>query len=246
MDKDVISLITESCGGDARKMLNTLELAISMISENESALTMNYIQESLQQRQIIYDKDGDYHYDVISAFIKSVRGSDPDAAIYWLAVMLEGGEKPEFIARRLIILASEDIGNAEPYALQLATAAFDAVHKIGWPENRIILSQITIYLTAAPKSNSAYQAIDTAIKLVKERGLDSVPIHLRNAPTKLMENIGYGKKYQYSHDYDNHFSNQDYFPETFDKPYVFYIPGNEGREKFLKERLKKLWQDRYK
>ena len=246
MDKDVISLITESCGGDARKMLNTLELAISMISENESDLTMNYIQESLQQRQIIYDKDGDYHYDVISAFIKSVRGSDPDAAIYWLAVMLEGGEKPEFIARRLIILASEDIGNAEPYALQLATAAFDAVHKIGWPESRIILSQITIYLTAAPKSNSAYQAIDTAIKLVKERGFDSVPIHLRNAPTKLMENIGYGKKYQYSHDYDNHFSNQDYFPETFDEPYVFYIPGNEGREKFLKERLEKLWQDRYK
>ena len=175
-----------------------------------------------------------------------MRGSDPDAAIYWLAVMLEGGEKPEFIARRLIILASEDVGNAEPYALQLATSAFDAVHKIGMPESRIILSQITTYLAAAPKSNAAYQAIDSALKFVKEKGADSVPIHLRNASTKLMKNAGYGKDYQYSHDYDNHFVKQDYFPETFDKAAVFYIPGNEGREKFLKERLKKLWQDRYK
>ena len=246
MDKNVISLITDSCGGDARKMLNTLELAISMISKNDSDVTEDYIQEALQQRQVIYDKDGDYHYDVISAFIKSVRGSDPDAAVYWLAVMLEGGEKPEFIARRLIILASEDIGNAEPYALQLATAAFDAVHKIGMPESRIILSQITTYLAAAPKSNAAYQAIDSALKFVKEEGADSVPLHLRNAPTKLMKNKGYGKSYQYSHDYNNHFVKQDYFPETFDKPSVFYIPGNEGREKFLKERLEKLWQDRYK
>ena len=246
MDNDVISLITESCGGDARKMLNTLELAISMIPENDSEVTVDYIQEALQQKQIIYDKNGDYHYDVISAFIKSVRGSDPDAAVYWLAVMLEGGEKPEFIARRLIILASEDIGNAEPYALQLATAAFDAVHKIGMPESRIILSQITTYLAAAPKSNAVYLAIDSALKIVKDRGTDSVPLHLRNAPTKLMKNAGYGKDYQYSHDYDNHFVEQDYFPETFDKPPVFYIPGNEGREKFLKDRLEKLWRGRYK
>ena len=246
MDETVISQITQSCGGDARKMLNTLELAISMIRENESNVTVDYIQEALQQRQIIYDKDGDYHYDVISAFIKSVRGSDPDAAIYWLAVMLEGGEKPEFIARRLIILASEDVGNAEPYALQLATSAFDAVHTIGMPESRIILSQITTFLAQAPKSNSAYRAIDSAQKFVREKGADSVPIHLRNASTKLMKNAGFGKDYQYSHDYDNHFVKQDYFPETFDKPPVFYIPGNEGREKFLKERLKKLWQDRYK
>jgi len=246
MDEVTISLLTKSCGGDARKMLNTLELAISMISENDSDVTAKYIQEALQQRQVIYDKDGDYHYDVISAFIKSVRGSDPDAAVYWLAVMLEGGEKPEFIARRLIILASEDVGNAEPYALQLATAAFDAVHKVGMPESQIILSQITTYLAAAPKSNAAYRAIDSALKFVKKRGVDSVPIHLRNASTTLMKIEGYGRDYKYSHNFDNHFVKQDYFPETFDKPSVFYIPGNEGREKFLKERLKKLWQDRYK
>ena len=246
MNQNIISLITNSCGGDARKMLNTLELAISIISDNNSDVTMAHIQEALQQKQVIYNKDGDYHYDVISAFIKSVRGSDPDAAVYWLAVMLEGGEKPEFIARRLIILASEDIGNAEPYALQLAIAAFDAVHKIGMPESRIILSQITTYLAASPKSNAAYCAIDSALEFVKTKGTASVPLHLRNAPTKLMKNEGYGKNYQYSHDYDNHFVKQDYFPETFDKPPVFYIPGNEGREKFLKERLEKLWQDRYK
>ena len=246
LEKNVISLLTDSCGGDARKMLNTLELGISMISDNDSELSMNYVKEALQQRQVIYDKDGDYHYDVISAFIKSIRGSDPDAAVYWLAVMLEGGEKPEFIARRLIILASEDIGNAEPYALQLALAAFDAVHKIGMPESQIILSQITTYLAAVPKSNAAYHAIDTARNFIKDHGTDSVPLHLRNAPTKLMKNVNYGKGYQYSHNFDNHFVNQDYFPETFDKPYVFYMPGNEGREKFLKERLEKLWKDRYK
>ena len=243
---DVISYIIDSCGGDARKMLNTLELATSMISENESDITVDYIQAALQKKQIIYDKNGDYHYDVISAFIKSVRGSDPDAAVYWLAVMLEGGEKPEFITRRLIILASEDIGNAEPYALQLATVAYDAVKKIGMPESRIILAQITTYLAAAPKSNAAYRAIDTALTFVKEKGAGSVPLHLRNAPTKLMKNAGYGKKYQYSHDYENHFVNQNYFPDTIQKPSVFYKPGNEGREKFLKERLEKLWKDRYK
>ena len=241
-----ISLITNSCGGDARKMLNTLELSISMISDGNSEITINNIQKALQQKKAIYDKDGDYHYDVISAFIKSIRGSDPDAAIYWLAVMLEGGERPEFIARRLIILASEDIGNAEPYALQLATAAFDAVHKIGMPESRIILSQITIYLASAPKSNSTYLAINSAINFIKEKGTEPVPIHLRNAPTKLMKDLEYGKSYQYSHDFNQHFIEQNYFPETFKKEIVFYLPTNMGREKFLKERLEKIWKNRYK
>ena len=204
------------------------------------------IQEALQQKNIIYVKAGDYHYDVISAFIKSIRGSDPDAAVYWLAVMLEGGEKPEFIARRLIILASEDIGNAEPYALQLTTSAFDAVHKVGMPESRIILSQITTYLAGIPKSNAAYRAIDSALELVREKGAGSVPIHLRNSPRGLMKSKGYGKDYKYAHAYDNHFVKQNYFPETFTDLPVFYNPQSEGREKFLKERLNKLWKDRYK
>jgi putative ATPase len=160
--------------------------------------------------------------------------------------MLEGGEKPEFIARRLIILASEDIGNAEPYALQLANAAFDAVHKIGLPEGRIILAQITIYLAAAPKSNAAYKAINSAIKLVDKEGAASVPMHLRNAPTQMMKENGFGENYKYSHDYDNHFIKQNYFPETFNKPPVFYYPEDEGREKFIKERLEKFWKERYK
>ena len=160
--------------------------------------------------------------------------------------MLEGGEKPEFIARRLIILASEDIGNAEPYALQLATAAFDAVHKIGMPEGRIILAQVTTYLAGVPKSNAAYKAIDSAIDMVREKGPGSVPIHLRNAPTKLMKSEGFGKDYQYAHSFDNHFVKQNYFPETFNDLPVFYNPQSEGREKFLKERLDKLWTNRYK
>ncbi len=239
-------LIINSCGGDARKMLNTLELAVSLIPKTESIINKNNILESLQQKNIIYDKSGDYHYDVISAYIKSIRGSDPDAAIYWLAVMLEGGEKPEFIARRLIVLASEDIGNAEPYALQLANAAFDAVNKIGMPESRIILSQITIYLAAIPKSNKSYLAIDSAINLIKKDGVGSVPIHLRNATTPLMKSIDYGKNYKYAHSYKNNFTKQNYFPDTFSKPHKFYSPSDEGREKFLKERLNKLWPKRYK
>jgi putative ATPase len=246
LDSDVQTLILNSCGGDARKMLNTLELAVSLHSEKNTKLLINDIEEALQQKNIIYDKTGDYHYDVISAFIKSIRGSDPDAAIYWLAVMLEGGEKPEFIARRLIILASEDIGNAEPYAIQLATAGFDAVHKIGMPEGRIILAQITTYLACVPKSNASYKAIDKALELVRVKGAGSVPVHLRNAPTKLMKSKGYGKNYQYTHSFDNHFVKQNYFPETFSDPPEFYNPENEGREKFLKERLDKLWTDRYK
>ncbi|SVA01028.1 uncharacterized protein METZ01_LOCUS53882 [marine metagenome] len=245
IDDQTNFFLIESCGGDARKMLNTLELAVSLHSEERVMLKKEDIQEALQQKNVIYDKAGDYHYDVISAFIKSVRGSDPDAAVYWLAVMLEGGEKPEFIARRLIILAAEDIGNAEPYALQLATAAFDAVHRIGMPESRIILSQITTYLAGVPKSNAAYKAIDAALENIRENGAGSVPLHLRNAPTNLMKSEGYGKDYKYAHSFDNHFVEQNYFPEIFNTAPQFYNPQNEGREKFLKERLGKLWKDRY-
>ena len=245
IDDQTKFFLIESCGGDARKMLNTLELAVSLHSEERAMLKKEDIQEALQQKNVIYDKAGDYHYDVISAFIKSVRGSDPDAAVYWLAVMLEGGEKPEFIARRLIILAAEDIGNAEPYALQLATAAFDAVHRIGMPESRIILSQITTYLAGVPKSNAAYKAIDAALENIRENGAGSVPLHLRNAPTNLMKSEGYGKDYKYAHSFDNHIVEQNYFPEFFNTAPQFYNPQNEGREKFLKERLGKLWKDRY-
>ena len=245
IDDETKTYLIESCGGDARKMLNTLELAISLHSKESAKLVKKDIQEALQQKNVIYDKAGDYHYDVISAYIKSVRGSDPDAAVYWFAVMLEGGEKPEFIARRLIILAAEDIGNAEPYALQLATAAFDAVHRIGMPESRIILSQITTYLAGVPKSNAAYKAIDAALANVREMGAGSVPLHLRNAPTKLMKSEGYGKDYKYAHSYDKHFVEQNYFPESFENAPQFYNPQNEGREKFLKERLGNLWKDRY-
>ncbi len=237
--------LIESSGGDARKLLNTLELAVSLHPSGDIELTGKDIKEALQQKNILYDKAGDYHYDCISAFIKSVRGSDPDAAVYWLAIMLEGGEKPEFIARRLIVLASEDIGNAEPYALQLATVAFDAVHRIGMPESRIILSQITTYLAAVPKSNAAYKAIDKALERVRKEGAGNVPLHLRNAATGLMKSEGYGKDYKYAHSFDNHFVQQNYFPEAvLDSP-LFYAPENEGREKFLKERLEKLWPKRY-
>ena len=243
MDAKAESLLLSSCGGDARKMLNTFELAVSLA--DDKSISDENISNALQQKHVIYDKSGDYHYDVISAFIKSVRGSDPDAAIYWLAVMLEGGEKPEFIARRLIILASEDIGNAEPYALQLATSAFQAVHIIGMPESRIILGQITTYLAAVPKSNSSYQAIDNAMKHIRDNGSGSVPLHLLNTPTKLMKNEGYGKDYKYSHSYPDHFVNDNYMPENFTETPSFYNPSNQGRERFLKERLNKLWKDRF-
>ena len=243
MDAKAESLLLSSCGGDARKMLNTFELAVSLA--DDKSISDENISNALQQKHVIYDKSGDYHYDVISAFIKSVRGSDPDAAIYWLAVMLEGGEKPEFIARRLIILASEDIGNAEPYALQLATSAFQAVHIIGMPESRIILGQITTYLAAVPKSNSSYQAIDNAMKHIQDNGSGSVPLHLRNTPTKLMKNEGYGKDYKYAHSYPDHFVNDNYMPENFTETPSFYNPSNQGRERFLKERLNKLWKDRF-
>ena len=243
---EVISLLINISGGDSRKMLNILELSYSIMSDEQVELDVNHIQEASQKKNIIYDKNGDYHYDIISAYIKSIRGSDPDAAIYWLAVMLEGGENLEFIARRLIILASEDIGNAEPYALQLTNAAFDAVKKIGHPEGNIILAQITTYLASAPKSNAAYNAIQSAMKVVKRNGAESVPLYLRNKPMNFMEQEENEKNYNYPHDYEDSFVEQNYFPESFNSPSVFYFPKDTGREKFIKERLEKIWKERYK
>jgi putative ATPase len=243
LEKEATDLLLHSSNGDARKMLNAFEMAVSL--SGGETITKTHISNALQQKHVIYDRVGDYHYDVISAFIKSVRGSDPDAAVYWLAIMLEGGEKPEFIARRLIILASEDIGNAEPYALQLATAAFQAVHIVGMPEGRIILGQITTYLATMPKSNAAYKAIDSAMAHVQEHGSSAVPLHLRNAPTKLMKDEGYGKDYKYTHSHPDHFVKDNYFPSEFSEIPSFYSPSNQGREKFLRDRLNKLWKDRF-
>jgi len=231
-----------SAGGDARKMLNTLELATALAGKGR-AITEEILMEALQSKTQIYDKTGDYHYDTISAFIKSVRGSDPDAAIYWLAVMLEGGEKPEFIARRLVILASEDVGNADPQGLTIATSGFQAVHLIGMPEAAIILAQVTTYLAGAPKSNASYMALREATKQVNKDGTPGVPLHLRNAPTGLMKQLDYGKDYQYPHANVEHFVPADYFPKGAQE--TFYHPTELGYEEFLKKRLKTLWPDRY-
>lgn len=235
-----------SAGGDARKMLNTLEVALAMTpSEKDSIfITAEILETALQKKTQIYDKAGDYHYDTISAFIKSVRGSDPDAAIYWLATMLEGGEQPEFIARRLIILASEDVGNADPQALILATAGFQAVHTIGMPEASLVLAQVTAYLAAAPKSNASYMAIREASAKVRKEGTSPIPLHLRNAPTPLMKAFDYGKDYTYPHNHPEHFAaNVHYFPKGVD-PVSFYRPTGHGYEEFISERLKHLWPDR--
>jgi len=242
IESNIQGKLIQSAGGDARKMLNTLDVAVQLLGE-EKKITDEILSEAIQSKTLIYDKTGDYHYDTISAFIKSVRGSDPDAAIYWLAVMLEGGEKPEFIARRLIILASEDIGNADPNGLIIATSAFQAVHVIGMPEAAIILGQITTYLASAPKSNASYNAINQALKNVKENGTPSVPLHLRNAPTELMKNSDYGKDYKYPHSYPDHFVNVNYLPEN--NNVSFYRPSNQGHEKWIKERLKSLWGNRF-
>lgn len=239
---DVQKKLIKSAGGDARKMLNTLDVAVQLLGE-EKEITDQIFSEAAQSKTLIYDKKGDYHYDTISAFIKSVRGSDPDAAIYWLAVMLEGGEKPEFIARRLIILASEDVGNADPNGLIIATSAFQAVHIIGMPEASIILGQITTYLASAPKSNASYEAINQARDYVKENGAPSVPLHLRNAPTGLMKNLDYGKEYKFPHSHPDHFVNVNYLPEKNDVN--FFKPSNQGHEKWIKERLQSLWGDRF-
>jgi len=244
------NFLIQAVGGDARKMLNILEAAVqfartksSNATETLLKVTREALQEALQSKTILYDKAADYHYDTISAFIKSVRGSDPDAALYWLAVMLEGGEDPLFIARRLIILASEDIGNADPQALPLAVAAFNAVQVIGLPEGAIPLAQVTTYLAATAKSNASYLALRAAQAQVKDHGAATVPLHLRNAPTRLMKKLGYGKDYQYPHSAPEHFLEQNYFPEDFPS-LQFYFPSTQGIEKRIMERLKRLWPKR--
>jgi putative ATPase len=240
-------------GGDARALLNILEASVlhELNSDSQSGnpdeviISNKVLEDIVQKKNIFYDKGGEEHYNVISAFIKSVRGSDPDAALYWLARMLEGGEDPLFIARRLVILASEDIGNASPNGLVLAEAAFEAINKIGMPEARIILAQCTTYLASSPKSNAAYLGIDKAIREVRNKPLYAVPLHLRNAPTKLMKSIGYGKEYKYPHDFDNNFVQENYLPDEL-KDSQFYSPSENGQEKNLKERLKFLWKGRKK
>lgn len=227
-------------GGDARKLLNILELVVNSQTEEPIIITDKIVTENLQQNLVQYDKDGEMHYDIISAFIKSVRGSDPNAAVYWLARMLEGGEDVKFIARRLIILATEDIGLANPNALLLANTCFDAVHKIGMPEARIILSHTTIYLATSAKSNTAYTAIDKALAFVRETGNLPVPLELRNAPTKLMKELNYGKNYQYAHDFDGNFVEANFLPEKI-KGKIFYQPQNNPAENKILQRLKTIW-----
>ncbi len=231
-------------GGDARKLLNVLEIAINGIGGDKIVLTNENVMAHAQQNLAIYDKAGEQHYDIISAFIKSIRGSDPNAAVYWLARMIEGGEDPLFIARRLLILASEDIGNANPNALLLANNCFQAVNVIGFPESRIILSQAVTYLASSAKSNAAYEAINKAQALVKQTGNLPVPLHIRNAPTKLMKNIGYGKDYKYAHGYEGNFSAQEYFPDTLTGTKL-YDPGKNPAEDKLREKLKQNWKNKY-
>ena len=232
-------------GGDARKLLNILELTVNAQSNESIIITDKTVTENLQQNLVQYDKNGEMHYDIISAFIKSVRGSDPNAAVYWLARMLEGGEDMKFIARRLIILAAEDIGLANPNALLLANNCFDAVHKIGMPEARIILSQTTIYLATSAKSNTAYTAIDHALAHVRQSGNLPVPLQLRNAPTKLMKELNYGKNYKYSHDYDGNFVEQNFLPEKI-KGKIFYQPQNNPAENKILQRLRNWWERIYR
>lgn len=233
-------------GGDARKLLNILELVVEADNDSEKiVITDEKVIKRLQQNPLAYDKDGEMHYDIISAFIKSIRGSDPDGALYWLARMVEGGEDPAFIARRLVISASEDIGLANPNALLLANAAFDAVMKIGWPEGRIPLAEATIYLATSPKSNSAYEGINKALELVRSTGNLSVPLHLRNAPTKLMKQLGYGKDYKYAHAYEGHFVNQQFLPDEVKNSRIWH-PQHNSQEDKLKERMQGLWGERFK
>ena len=232
-------------GGDGRKLLNTFELVINATPDGEPVvITNDSVLHLVQKNTVLYDKTGEQHYDIISAFIKSIRGSDPNGAVYWLARMIEGGEDVKFIARRMLILASEDIGNANPTAMILANNTFQAVTTIGYPEARIILSQCAIYLASSPKSNASYKAINKAQQVVKQTGDLSVPIHLRNAPTKLMKELGYGKDYQYAHDYESNFAFQDYLPDELQGE-TFYEPSDNPRENVLRDYLKKLWGDRY-
>ena len=239
--KETEALINIS-GGDARKILNLLELVVD--SAADKTITDKVVMDVAQKRIALYDKSGEQHYDIISAFIKSIRGSDPNAAMYWLARMIEGGEDVKFIARRLLILASEDIGNANPTALVMANATFEAVNKIGYPESSLILSQCTIYLASSAKSNSATVALGEAMSAVKKHGDLPVPLHIRNAPTKLMKNLDYGKDYQYSHSYESNFSEQEYLPKEISGK-VFYEPGKNAREEELRKFLKSLWKGKY-
>jgi putative ATPase len=233
-------------GGDARKLLNIIELVVSAEEDSDTVvITDKKVVDRLQENPAAYDKGGEMHYDIISAFIKSIRGSDPDAAVYWLARMVEGGEDPEFIARRLLISAAEDIGLANPNAMLLANACFDALKKIGWPEGRIILAETTVYLACSPKSNSSYMAIENASATVRETGNLPVPLHLRNAPTKLMKDLGYHKNYKYAHDYKDNFVRQDFLPDELLKHRFWTGQHNPAEDKLI-ERMKQLWGDRYK
>jgi putative ATPase len=231
-------------GGDGRKLLNLFELIINASNEVEIFITNDRVLELVQQNTVLYDKSGEQHYDIVSAFIKSIRGSDPNGAVYWLARMIEGGEDVKFIARRMLILSSEDIGNANPTAFIMANNTFQAVATIGYPESRIILSQCAVYLATSPKSNASYQAIGKAQQIVKQTGDLSVPIHLRNAPTPLMKELGYGEEYKYSHDYANNFAEQEFLPDAITGTAI-YEPGNNARENSTREFLKNRWKDKY-
>ncbi|OFY97556.1 MAG: AAA family ATPase, partial [Bacteroidetes bacterium RIFOXYB2_FULL_35_7] len=242
--KETDALIRFS-GGDARKLYNILDIVIQSETSDNIEITNKSVIDRLQENIAIYDKNGEQHYDIISAFIKSIRGSDPNAAVYWLARMIAGGEDPKFIARRMLILASEDIGLANPNALLLANSCFQAINVIGMPEGRIILSETAIYLATSPKSNSSYMAINEAMDLVQKTGNLPVPLHIRNAPTKLMKDVGYGKDYKYAHSYENNFVEQEFLPEQI-KNTVLYDPQNNPREKDIEKWLMGLWKEKYK
>ncbi|MCF8336507.1 MAG: replication-associated recombination protein A [Bacteroidales bacterium] len=249
LGKDIVieedAALKRVSGGDARKLFNAIDMTASAYaSEEKITLTDKKVMEIVQQNLALYDKSGEMHYDIISAYIKSIRGSDPNAAVYWLARMIESGEEPKFIARRLVILASEDVGLANPNALLLAESCFNAVEKVGWPESRIILSEATIYLASSPKSNAAYMAINEAQELVKKEGDLPVPLHIRNAPTKLMKDIGYGKQYKYAHDYPGNFVQQEFMPEKIAGT-MLYQPQNNPKEQDIQKRLKNWWRDKY-
>jgi putative ATPase len=231
-------------GGDARKLLNIFELVVNAIESDRILINNETVMNKVQQNIALYDKAGEQHYDIISAFIKSMRGSDPNAAVYWLARMIEGGEDPLFIARRMLILASEDIGNANPTALVIANSCFQAVNVIGFPEARIILSQTAVYLATSPKSNASYMAINQAQEIVRQTGNLPVPLHLRNAPSKLMKDLGYGKEYIYSHQYQGNFSEQEYLPEAISGSKI-YNPGNNSKENEIRNKLKLMWKEKY-
>ena len=241
--KETSALLRYS-GGDARKLLNILELVVESSSNDKTEITDSIVEECLQQNPLAYDKDGEMHYDIISAFIKSIRGSDPDAALYWMARMIEGGEDPQFIARRLVISASEDIGLANPNALLLANAAFDAVMKIGWPEGRIPLAEATVYLATSPKSNSAYLGVDAALDLVRRTGNQPVPLPIRNAPTQLMKELGYHDGYKYPHDFAGHFTPQQYMPDALQNERLWHGQHNPTEEKMY-QRMVNYWGKRY-